>query len=106
MKTAFTFLFILSVTISFAQTKRIAHRSHSGKKNESYGTTEGSYGKVAPRKVQVHLESGKDTMVYPWDSLARPYYLDKNGQPKYNEVGHKPIETAKEIGHVAGKLVM
>ncbi len=106
MKTIFTFVFMLTVAIGFAQTNRIAHRSHSGKKNSTYSSTEGSYGKVAPRKVKVHLESGKDTMVYPWDSIARPYYLDKDGQPKYNEVGHKPIETAKEIGHVAGKLVM
>ena len=106
MKTIFTFIFILLVTISFAQTKRIAHRSHSGKKNENYETTEGSYGKVAPRKVKVHLESGKDTMVYEWDSLARPYYVNPNWQPKSNEVGKKPIENVKEVGHVAGKLVM
>lgn len=106
MKATFTFLFVLVVTISFAQTKRIAHRSHSGKNSESYVSTLGSYGRVAPRKVKVHLESGKDTMVYEWDSLARPYYLNPDWQPKSDEVGKKPIENAKEVGHVAGKLVM
>jgi hypothetical protein len=106
MKTIFTLIFISVTVISFAQTKRIAHRSHSGRNSESYISTLGSYGKVAPRKVKVHLESGRDTMVYEWDSLARPYYLRLDLQPKENEVGKKPIENAKEVGHVAGKLVM
>lgn len=106
MRTIFTLAFMLMVTIIFAQTKRIAHRAHSGKNSESYVSSLGSYGRVAPRKVKVHLESGRDTMVYEWDSLARPYYIHVDLQPKENEVGKKPIENAKEVGHVAGKLVM
>lgn len=106
MRVLFTAVFILLGIACTAQTRRIAHRSHSGAKHERYDGTEGSYGKVAPRKVKVHLETGRDTMVYSWDSLARPYFLDTIRQKSYEEVGHKKIETAKEIGHVAGKLVM
>jgi hypothetical protein len=106
MKTVVTIFFIFACTFGYAQTKRIAHRSHSGARNEKCDAVDGSYGKVMPRKIKVHLESGRDTMVNPWDSLARPYYLDTLRQPSFQEFGQKPIETVKEIGHIAGRLVL
>lgn len=93
----------LSTAVS-AQTRRIAHRSHGGSENERYDNRDGNYGDIRPRLVRVHLESGRDTMVEYWDSLARPYYLDTI--PHNQSRGTLPINDIYHIGHIAGRLVM
>ncbi|HTF05065.1 MAG TPA: hypothetical protein VK826_13650 [Bacteroidia bacterium] len=105
MKTIFGFILVFAFAVgAHAQTKRIAHRSHSGAKHEKYDDGDGEYGRIAPSKIKIHLESGKDTVVYPWDSLARPYYLDTL-RPHRIEKQVKEMEDIDQFGQVTGKMI-
>ncbi len=108
MKTIFSLLLILTITISFAQTRRIAHRAHSGAKHERYDGHDGNYGYFpTPQKVYVHLESGRDTLVYEWDTLASPnYYLDTAPRPNYRPIDKRAKEDIREMGKVTGRMTM
>lgn len=110
MRNIFTLILIFTITISYAQTRRIAHRAHHGAKTERYDDNDGSYGKVMPRKVKVHLESGRDTMVYEWDSIANPNYryweLDSTPRAQFRPYDSKPKEDIREMGKVAGRMTM
>lgn len=106
-------LFIIALTIvcvtGFAQTRRIEQRSHSGVGSARYYSAEGSYGRVAPRKVRVHLESGRDTMVYAWDSLARPsydIYADTTPRAQFGPRTMEPKNDIKEMGMVTGRIIV
>lgn len=108
MKSIFTIaLLIAAVTIS-AQTRRIAHRSHSGAKTERYTKGEGSYG-YFPQKVNVHMESGKDTIVYEWDSLANPQYpiyADTTPRAQFGPRSLEPKDDISKMGLVTGRLIV
>jgi hypothetical protein len=109
-RTIFSLILIFTITIGFAQTRRIAHRAHHGAKTERYDDNDGSYGKVMPRKVKVHLESGRDTMVYEWDSIANPNYryweLDTVPQQNNRKPGTNTKENIRQMGKVAGRMTM
>jgi hypothetical protein len=109
MRTALTFVFLLVFVAGFAQTRRIEHRAHSGKGSARYVSTDGSYGRVAPRKVKVHLESGRDTMVYTWDSLARPQYniyADTMPRAQFGPRNVEPKTDIREMGMVTGRVII
>lgn len=106
MRTLFALVLLLTVTAAGAQTRRIAHRSHSGAKTERYLSGDGSYGYL-PRKVIVHLESGKDTAVWDWDSLAHPkykYYMDTTPRANIRPKDTRRKEDIREMGAMAGKM--
>lgn len=111
MKRFFLLAALLFVAFTVdAQTRRIAHRSHSGAKNESYRKGEGSYG-YFPQKVTVHMESGRDTVVYEWDSLANPnykrdIYVDTAPRAQFGPRSFAPKEKIREMGTVTGRLVV
>ncbi len=110
MKSTFTFFLLLICTLSFAQTRRIAHRAHSGAKHARFDDNDGSYGRVAPRKVKVHLESGRDTMVYEWDSIASPNYhyweLDTTAQINIRPIDPQPKQYIREMGEITHRLTV
>lgn len=110
MKTTVCIVALLFSVALCAQTRRIAHRAHHGTKTERYDDNDGSYGKVMPRKVKVHLESGRDTMVYEWDSIANPNYryweLDTTPRAQFRQHDPKPKEDIREMGKVAGRMTM
>ena len=115
MQNKFSPLVIL-LAISFAanaQTKRIAHRSHGGTNTERYDGIDGNYGLPShpppPPMVKVHMESGRDTFVSLYDSLARPIYMDslqqrQNRKLKMQQL--KPMKKISQVGNVTGKLLI
>lgn len=108
IKTSITLFLLLMCTVAFAQTRRIALRAHSGAKTERYAKGEGNYG-YFPQKVKVHLESGRDTMVYDWDSLANPHYdiyVDTAPRAQFGPRDVSPREDIREMGKLTGKLIV
>jgi hypothetical protein len=107
-----TFLFLLAFicTLSFAQTRRIAHRAHSGAKQERYDGRDGNYGDpYIPQMVQVHLESGRDTLVEFWDSLANPEYLrqvDTTPRAIIYPRDKRPKQDIREMGAITHRLIV
>jgi hypothetical protein len=100
---------MLTGVVLGAQTRRIAHRSHSGSDQKHYASTRSSYGYVPEyRMVKVHLESGTDTMVYAWDSLAQPYYhfLDTIPRAQFYPRDLSPKENIREMGSMTHKLIV
>lgn len=76
-KSLFTFLFLAATVAVHAQTRRIAHRFHSGADHARYDGRDGNYGDPGDPRILIHLESGRDTLVEYWDTLANPkYYVD------------------------------
>ncbi len=109
MRGIFIFILVLSVTIAFAQTRRIAHRAHSGANSERYRDGDGSYGwDPSFEMVKIHLESGRDTMVYAWDSLAQPHYLNVDTTPRaqFYPRDNSPKEHIREMGNVTHRLIV
>lgn len=108
MRNIFTLVLIFTITISFAQTRRIAHRAHSGSKHEHYDGRDGNYGYFpVPEKVTIHLESGRDTTVYEWDTLANPqFYFDTVPHPNYRPIDKRSKEDIREMGKVTGRMTM
>ena len=109
MKALLTLVLVLVCASGFTQTRRIEHRSHSGVGSARYVSAEGSYGRVAPRKVKVHLESGRDTMVYTWDSLARPSYdihADTTPRGQFGPRTTEPKNDIREMGMVTGRIIV
>lgn len=104
MKHCILLILCLASVTANAQTRRIAHRSHGGSNSERYDNVDGNYGDIRPRLIKVHLESGRDTFVNYWDSLARPYYLDTI--PRGMNHGTLLIQNIHQVGHVAGRMVM
>lgn len=100
------FLLCTSVAVS-AQTRRIAHRAHSGANTERYDGRDGNYGDpYIPTHVKVHLESGRDTMVWEYDSIARPYFYDTLPHASIRPVDRNPKADIREIAHGAGRLTI
>jgi hypothetical protein len=108
MKATFSLLLIFALTNCFAQTRRIAHRAHSGSNTERYVKGDGNYGYYPPpQKVTVHLESGRDSLVYEWDTLANPrFYLDTVPHPNYRPIDKRPKEDIRQMGKVTGRLIL
>lgn len=97
-------LLITAVTLN-AQTRRIAQRSHGGATTARYEKGTGSYGYFP--MVTVHLESGKDTMVNEWDSLANPRYLQADTTPRamFYPRDTTPKQNIREMGSITHKLI-
>lgn len=110
MKTVFTFALLVLVLTLTGQTRRIAHRAHSGANHARYDENDGSYGKVMPRKVKVHLESGRDTMVYEWDSIASPNHryweLDTTSKINLHPIDPQPKHYIREMGEITHRLIV
>ena len=53
--------------------------------------------------ILIHLESGRDTMVWPWDSIAAPIYLDTTPRAMiYPRMGKQ--EDIRNMGGVTHRL--
>jgi hypothetical protein len=107
MKTTLTLLLLIAAMTASAQTRRIAQRSHSGTKNERYAKGESSYG-YFPQTVTIHLESGKDTTVYEWDSLARPMFNvqpDTTPRAMIYPRDTTPKQDIREMGSITHRLI-
>jgi hypothetical protein len=74
MKTLITILCLTFCVAVHSQTRRIAHRFHSGADHARYDGRDGNYGEPYDPKILIHLESGRDTLVDYWDTLANPNY--------------------------------
>jgi hypothetical protein len=108
MRTLLTLVLIIAAFALNAQTRRIAHRFHSGADHARYDNRDGNYGDpYIPAMVTVHLESGKDTLVEVWDSLANPKYLRyMDTTPRamiHPRVG--PKEDIRQMGVITHKLI-
>ncbi len=107
-KKTFIILFLTVCVGLNAQTRRIAHRAHSGADSKRYVANCGSFGAIPEmKKVKVHLESGRDTMVNQWDSLARPYYFyfDTLPRAQFYPKDLTPKEDIREMGTLTHKLI-
>lgn len=104
MRTLFIMVLLMAVTVN-AQTRRIAQRSHSGATTARYEKATGSYGYFP--MVTVHLESGKDTMVNEWDSLANPRYMHTDTAPRamFYPRDTTPKQNIREMGAITHKLI-
>lgn len=109
-KTIFSLLLIFTITIGFAQTRRIAHRAHSGANHARYDGRDGNYGDpYIPTTVTVHLESGRDTVVEFWDTLANPKYLQRiDSTPRVMIYPHdtRPKQDIREMGVITHRLIV
>lgn len=108
MKSVVTLAFLLVVVSLTAQTRRIAHRFHSGADHARYDGRDGNYGDpYIPTTVLIHLESGRDTVVEFWDSLANPNYLRYiDSTPRamiHPRIG--PKEDIRQMGGITHKLI-
>lgn len=108
MKTTFTLSLILLVVVATAQTRRIAHRFHSGSNTARYDNRDGNYGDpYIPPTITIHLESGRDTTVYEWDSLAAPYYKRYDTVPRAQFHPYDKSRTdIREMGGISHKLIV
>jgi hypothetical protein len=102
MKTFFAFVLIL-VTVSLtAQTRRIAHRFHSGTDNTQYASGDGSYGGPYIPMKYVHITDtitfavGKDSVVRIVDTAY--YELDTSNMHKNRTHGN--LNSASEYGKI------
>ena len=95
-------------TAAGAQTRRIAHRSHSGHVHSTYVWSGSNYGDpVEIHRVKIHLESGRDTIVYAWDSLAMPRYsADTTPRAQFGPRHFKPMRDIRELGMVTGRIIV
>ena len=101
-------LLLLTGILCYPQTRRIAHRAHSGAKSERYAKGEGNYGYFPqPREVTIHLESGRDTTVYEWDTLANPhFFIDTVPHANYRPIDKRAKDDIRQMGKVTGRMIM
>ena len=109
MKKSICIMAVLAILANLhAQTRRIAHRSHGGARNERYDGKDGNFGLPydSPRLVKIHLESGKDTIVTENDSLfLRQYPSDSMRTLQVNPEPKKEIHRINQVGNVAVRMV-
>lgn len=110
MKTSVTLFLLFIATVAFAQTRRIAHRAHSGAEHARYDGRDGNYGDpYIPTTVTVHLESGRDTVVEFWDSLANPKYLrniDTTPRAMIYPRDKRAKQDIREMGVITHRLIV
>jgi hypothetical protein len=107
MKKVVLSVFILVLALgSNAQTRRIAHRAHSGARSEAYDGRDGSYGEIPAPRVRpqservvlktdtVKTKSGSDSIFYFWDTLPDA------SVPRYNEFRPMPVHRLRDIGTI------
>lgn len=105
MRALFIVVLLIAAVPLNAQTRRIAQRSHSAATTVCYEKGTGSYGYFP--MVTVHLESGKDTMVDEWDSLANPRYIQVDTTPRamFYPRDTTPKQDIREMGTITHKLI-
>jgi hypothetical protein len=109
MKTLLSIALMVLTFFASAQTRRIAHRVHSGTTHERYDGRDGNYGNPYPYRVLVHLESGRDTVVDAWDSLASPKYLrylDTVPHAILYPRDTRPKQDIREMGGITHRLIV
>jgi hypothetical protein len=106
MKVSVTILFLALCMGLGAQTRRIAYRFHSGADHARYDGRDGNYGDPFDPRIRIHLESGRDTIVDYWDTLANPKYLHYiDSFPRamiYPRMGRQ--EDIRDMGSVTHRL--
>jgi hypothetical protein len=104
------FLVVLMSHVN-AQTRRIAHRVHSGSSNERYNGVDGNYGDPYPypQMIKVHLESGRDTLVEMWDTIVSPkylHYIDTTPRAMIYPRDTRPKQDIREMGVITHRLIV
>ncbi len=96
---------LLSMIITAeAQTRRIAHRFHSGADGRKYDGIESSYGipsnkshlpqsTIVLRPDTIHLEDGRDSVLYRWDTLGVVH-------PKVHEAKKRQVSELNQVGTI------
>jgi hypothetical protein len=98
---------------TMAQTRRIAHRAHSGAVTDNYDGKDGNYGgghgmynqgqyiivPVIPSPVilttdTVKTKDGRDSTCYRWDTLRT------DSPPRVNDVRHQPVRRISQLGYI------
>jgi hypothetical protein len=93
------------IFISFeteAQTRRIAHRFHSGADGKKYQDVSSSYGIPMPQKPQktipifwydtIHMEDGRDSIVSRMDTLRL------TPTPRRNQTRNQNVSSVNQLG--------
>ena len=106
MKKIVAFLFVAGMISSvYAQTRRIAHRSHGGTVHEAYDHTDRSYGEIDPfygsRITWIMVVQG-DSIVWKLDTL--PYNASGQNTPVMS-LHYHPILDVSDVGHICSKRV-
>src|SRR5687768_15412951 len=98
-------IFLGMALVGTAQTRRIAHRAHSGTKTERYDGRDGNYGgpyipmRYVVKVDTVYFLSGKDTVVKLVDSSY--YELDTTNM--HNQRSYQPLEDVREYGKICSR---
>jgi len=107
MKTIFIFtVLVLSAFAANAQTRRIAHRAHSGQNTERYLGNDGNYGDPGlPMKVRhkydtLHLMVGKDSVVKVTDSI----YFIEDTTWWHPDHSYQPPHDVREYGKICSRF--
>ncbi len=101
-------LLVLALSLA-GQTRRIAHRAHSGANHENYDGLDGNYGGGTSYIVQSQVvlsmdtmktSDGRDSLYYRWDTLH------DQSPAQLNQMRHQPVRRISQLGNICAPITV